>query len=354
MDQATRVRIVVVSLCTVLVWACRSQGIAPEARPSRATAPATSTASANPGPDATTMPAAAVASTPDIERAFGRLYDCVWKAQQTDAFGLLGYTPDYDLVVLEPELFYVLDARTPELYLFTPYFAGGANLQEIMKLRLKAELDAHPLEPEHFPVTLCCGNLDYDVRVPYLPDDPSKPRGYYYLQFSDGTPMVRDELYYGGDHRMHVRRLDESSVSSRPHEVRRFGLARFLPGEPQAKPDFKRHAPPRRPNSVTVLSVTGQKDDGVEYQPSSEERKLWDRTAKGNFSEAAERVLVSVLHRTLSSLPPIHQVGQKSDCWGHLGCDYVYDGETVAGEHEAREAAIRSCKAADEFQLGLF
>jgi hypothetical protein len=349
MDQVTRARIAVASL-SVLAWACKSQELAPEAPPSQATA----TGVAGDSPVAATMTATAALSTLDIERAFDRLYDCVRKAQETGAFSLLGYTPDYDLEMLESELFYVLDARTPELYVFTPYFAGSANLQDIMKRRLKAEQDAHPLEPEHFPVTLCCGSLDYDVRIPYFPDDPSKPKGYYYLQFGDDTPMFRDELYYGGDHRMHVRRHDESSVSSRPHAVRRFGLVRFLPGAPQATPDFRHYVPPHRPNSVTVLSVTGQKDEGVEYHPSSEEKKLWDRTTKGNFSEAAERALVSILHRKLSSLPPIHQVGQKSDCWGHLGCDYVYDEDWVAREREAREAAIRSCKAADELHLGLF
>jgi hypothetical protein len=275
----------------------------PSAAPALSASPTLTAASA-------AVPAVAApltASAPlTVQEGFRRLYDCARKTNYTYYEASFPFVPnrDYELRLLEPDFFYLLDARAPELYLYTPRSSIKADLPRIIKRN---------------------GTSDYGVRVPYLSGETSKPKGYYYLQLRDGRGNV--------------------SLA---------GIDRFLPGAPQSTPDFTNYTPPQQPNGVTLMSVTGQKDSGVEYYPSADEAHLWERSAGGHFSEDAERALVSLLHFMLSNLSPPHEVGQRSDCWGHLGCDYTYDEARVAAERRARSEALRSCKSADESHLGLF
>ncbi len=241
-----------------------------------------------------------------IEEGFRRLYDCARKANDTyyDASYPFAILRDYELRFLERDLSYLLDERGPEIYFYTPRSAAKADLPGIRRRN---------------------GTLDYGVRVPYLAAETSKSKGNYYVQLRE-----------------------------RGGSVQVAGIDRFLPGAPQSTPDFTGYEPPLQPNGVTLTSVTGQRNSGVEYYPLAEERQLWDRDARGHLSEEAERALASLVHFMLSNLSPLHYLGQRTDCWGHAGCTYVCDEARVTAERRARDEAIRSCRSADESHLGLF
>jgi hypothetical protein len=91
---------------------------------------------------------AGAASAPSERAEFSRLYDCA------RALHRAGRSPD--LGFLENDLFYVLDARTPELYLFTPDFAGKSDLARNIRSEVEKVLDANKLGSDPFPFTPCC------------------------------------------------------------------------------------------------------------------------------------------------------------------------------------------------------
>ena len=272
---------------------------------------------------------------------FSQLYDCTRKLQKIGTASNI----DHDLEFLAPDLFYILDSHAPELYLFTPDFAGKADLSVNIKAEIKETLDANQFHS--FPFTPCCqGGFSYNIRIPHL----SLPqKGYYYIRINDPAPAMYDEVYWNGDeHKMHVKRHNEPYIKMGPHYAHSFGIPRFLPGKPQAMPDFTNYKPKEAENGITVTSVPGQEDKGIKYHPLTVENKLWDKTAQNNFSSEAKELLLADIRHRLSHLPKEHKVGQRSDCWGHAGCDYTYDKSYVAEEHTNLIDAVNTCKAVSD------
>ena len=252
---------------------------------------------------------------PCAARDLNPLYECA-RALHRSNFGL-------NLEFLKDDLFYFLDPRTPELYVFTPHFAGKADLARNIQLEIKRTLDAQKVTEFGFPFTPCCqSGFTYHVRLPYS-------QGYFYLTINDPTPVMYDDTYFGADRKMHAVRHATPIMEVGPHDARILGTPRVLA------------------------------DKGVEYLPLSVEGKLWDKQARDNFSAEARDLLVSQIRDGLRTpLGPDHKVGQHSDCWGHAGCDYTYTEEQVAQERQARiktqRDIARSCKAvAGEFHLDL-
>jgi hypothetical protein len=283
-------------------------------------------------------------------RDFTQLYGCIQKLQQAGASS----KPDSDLAFLKNDLFYILEKRTSALYLFTPYFAGNADLAHNIAEEIKRTLDANKIDSNPFPFTPCCQEgFSYNIRIPYSPEDLSEQKGYFYLTINDATPIMYDEVYWDkGAHKMRVVRHDTPFMKVGPHNVSVVGLSRFLAGAPQKMPDFTNYKPEQVENGITITSVSGQIDKGVEYQPLDVEDRLWDSNAQNNFTAEARDLLVSIIQYGLRNLPQGHKIGQKSDCWGHAGCDYTYSEEEVAQEQKTRMEAINSCKnAMDELHL---
>jgi hypothetical protein len=139
------------------------------------------------------------------------------------------------------------------------------------------------------------------------------------MTIDDPTPVMYDETYFDkGDRKMHAVRHEEPFMKVGPHSAR-------ISGVPQRATEAR----------------------SAEYSPLSVEGKLWDKKARDGFSAEAKELLLSKIRDGLhASQPPEHRVGQKSDCWGHAGCDYVYTAEEVGREHEAR---IKTGKDLDRF-----
>ncbi len=291
------------------------------------------------------------------ENGVGQLYDCARKLHQAGA----AYNIDHDLEFLTNDLFYILDGRAPELYIFTPYYAGKADLSAFIKKAVKAELDktAQQVKDQSFLpyFTPCCqGSMSYNIGIPFVPEDPSQQKGYFYLTITDSSPGIYDEVYWvREENKMHVRRHEEPIIKGPPHDARNNGIVRFLPGSMQAMPDFTNYKPKQTENGITITSVTRQIDKGVEYHPLAIDEKLWDKKAQANFSTDGRNILLSYIRYGLHALPLIHKVGQNSDCWGHAGCDYTYNAEGVAREQKIHDEAINSCKVlADDLRVDIF
>jgi hypothetical protein len=291
-----------------------------------------------------------VAQMPTEGYEFSRLYDCSRKSHEANP----AYNADYDLEFLDTDLFYILDRHTPELYLFTPHFAGKVDLPHYMKIAIKAQLDAHKISSSPFPFTPCCqGGLSYHFRIPYFSDDPLKPKGYFYMTINDPTPLIYDEAYFGDDHKMHVKRHDVPIIKVVSFNASVENIPRFLPGVPQSMPDFTDYKPKQVDNFWT--STDWQKDKGVEYDPLDVEGKLWDKNAQHNFLPEAKRLLLADVALRIRTMPPELKEGDRSSCWGHLGCNYTISKEMAADSHKKRSDALDSCKAAaDEFHLDIF
>ncbi len=217
-------------------------------------------------------------------------------------------------------------------------------------MEVQKTLDAHPISAHPFPFTACCqGGFSYSIRIPYSPDDSSAPKGYFYMMISDPTPVMYDEVYYGGDHQMHVKRHDTPLMKVGPYNARGVDMPRFLPGAAQAMPDFTDYKPKQVDNFWTSADAPKK---GIEYHPLVVEEKLWDRHAQNNFSPEAKALLLSDIRQRLRALLKGHKVGQQSDCWGHAGCDWTYSEKQVAGEQKLRSDALNACKPVmDEFHL---
>lgn len=283
------------------------------------------------------------------ENEFSQLYDCTQKLHQVTKNPNI----DYDLEFLAKDLFYILDRRTPEAYIFTPYYAGKADLSLFVTKAVKAELDknAQQVKDQSFPFTPCCQDgITYNIAIPYMPDEPLQEKGYFYLNITDSSPGMYDEVYWVREEKkMHIKRHGEPFMkTTTQHDARNTGIVRFLPGPMQTMPDFTNYKPKETKNGVTITSVTGQINKGVEYHPLVIEEKLWDKKAQGNFSADARNMLIAQIRDALPRLSPIHKIGQQSDCWGHAGCDYTYTAEEVAREQKSHDEAINSCRVVAE------
>jgi hypothetical protein len=278
------------------------------------------------------------AQTSKEKYEFSRLYDCIRKLHHANP----AYNIDYDLEFLDTDLFYILDRQTPELYLFTPYFAGKADLSHNIKIAIKAELDAHKISSHPFPFAPCCQDgFSYNVRIPYFSDDPLKPKGYFYMMITDPTPVIYDEVYFGDDHKMHVKRHGVPIMKVGPHNARGGGFPRFLPGAPQTMPDFTNYKPKQLENYWTRGEMG--KNNGVEYYPLDIEEKLWDKNAQDNFSPEAKKLLIADMALRIKTMPEL-KVGQRSSCWGHAGCDYTISKEEADANNKRCSDALDACK----------
>ncbi|MGZ3745637.1 MAG: hypothetical protein ACXVBQ_17360, partial [Pseudobdellovibrionaceae bacterium] len=114
------------------------------------------------------------------------------------------------LEFIADDLFYILDRHSPALYLFTPYFAGMADLS---------------IDKEEQPIVSFSNNITYNLRIPYFPDNSEERKGYYYMTVTDSVQMIYEQLYYQNGQRR-VKRLDPPQIIG-PHDARSFGLVRF-------------------------------------------------------------------------------------------------------------------------------
>ncbi len=276
-----------------------------------------------------------LAAVTDQEREMGQLYDCARKLNRVHPLSNSGHNVEF----LADDLFYILETSAPVLYVYTPVFAGKSDLAQAKEKEKLPEWDGK------FPYTLQNFNsVRYDMRIPYLPADPGKTPGYYYVNIVDSIQIIHDESYYEAG-KMKIRRLNPPKIIG-SHNLHSSGLARFLPGKPKGMPDFTDWHPKRMENRVTITSVSGQADQGVRYTPLDVERKIWKKSLHGNFSPEAKKILIVVLSFALHHLPPEHKVGEGSGCEGHMGCDWTWNEEMVAQEHIARQDARDTCSAA--------
>jgi len=288
---------------------------------------------------------ACAAQADDNTARLTSLYACANGLQKA---GYSSQDPNYDLGSLKDDFLYILPRREPVLYVYTPYFAGKTDLAQ--------DKDGKSTEmPADIPDNLISGNgsHEYNVRLPYHSQAPDG--GYFYVPFSDYYTTQYHETHWDRDKKvMNVETLRPPKMLT-PHSIREYYLSRFLPGAPQDVPDFTHYKPEEVSNGVTVISVTGQKDNGITYHDLKGAQQWWDKAApEGNFSPEAEKLLVASLDAKLKHPPATHTAGQKADCWGHAGCDYTYSADYVAHEHEVQAAALDACHAAeDKYHFGL-
>jgi hypothetical protein len=251
-------------------------------------------------------------------REFARLYDCSRKLHR----GNPAYNHDHEVEIIAEDLFYSVDKRTPALYLFTPCFAGKADLSGD---KWKPKI---PAWDGKLPYTLQnSDNTFYHVRIPYFPDDPKKTKGYYYMTVTDSIKTIYDQPYYENG-KTRIKRLDPPQIIG-PHNAGVNSPSKFLPGAPQ-------------------------KLKGVEYLSLDIENKLWKKNAPDNYSRKAMDLVYADLASRIRNMPPEHKVGDGSGCPG-AGCNWTWSEAMVAAEHKTRQDALDTCKAVDdEFHLGLF
>jgi hypothetical protein len=143
------------------------------------------------------------------------------------------------------------------------------------------------------PFKPCCqSSLNYNIRIPYFSDDPSKPKGYFYITISDQSPGMYDEVYWDrADHKTKVIRHDKPFTKV-AHHAMIIAAPHYLPGAPQTMPDFTDSKQP---------PIAGQENKKVEYFPLAIEGKLWDKNATTTFSGEAEDKLLSNIRYGLKS-----------------------------------------------------
>jgi len=300
------------------------------------------------------VPNSAAAATDDRVRAFNQLYDCIHKLRQANPTFAMSTINDVGL--LRNDLLYISDRHTPALYLYTPYFAGNADLSHIIEIEIKRTLDAQKLSSNPFPFTPCCqSGFSYHIRIPYFPNDNTQANGYFYLPITDSTARMYDEVYWGADHKMHAIRHDKPYMEVGPADARINNIIHFRAGSPQKIPDFTGDKPEPANDRTITTSPDNHPNKGVEYNPLDVEEKLWDKNAQNNFSAEAKGILLTNIEDGLRTLPLPHKVGQRADCWGHAGCDYTFSEEEVAKEQSERAEVMNSCKYAEsEFHLDIF
>lgn len=270
------------------------------------------------------------------------LYNCISKLESIGAKVPQGY----ELGILKQDLLYILDEDAPELYVYTPSYVGASQLSHDLKQAIRTKLEQKPITANPFPFTPCCQHgVAVNIRIPYKQRGGKTPEGYFYMNLEDPTPMTYDEVYYGADHKMHVKRHDQPmrlDMTNTPHSMRVFGLVRYLKGAPQETPDFSNYKPKTAANAITVLSVEGQPKSGVTYNALETEQQIL-ASGTPHVSRKAVGLLHQMIAYGLQHLLPIHRVGQRADCWGHLGCDYTYTQEEVAAETKAQQEANNAC-----------
>lgn len=278
---------------------------------------------------------------------FRQLYDCSKKLTSISAGSI-----DYDLQFLEKDLLFILDRKNRELYIFTPYFAGKTDLEHD-KSGKKINDDDAQIAANTISVT---GSHEYNIRIPYLPDHGE--RGFYYTTVNDSTSTIYNEIHYVNGKPV-ATHFDPPKLEGWPsdpnikHDARANFLNRFIPGDAQLMPDFRNYKPKLETNGITVTSVTGQKDSGVEYHSLDIEDRLWDKKAP-QYSPAAINLLLANIETRIHNLPPEPKVGDSSGCPG-AGCDWQYTKEMVTAEHNMRMDVLNTCRSvADMYHLDIF
>ena len=98
-----------------------------------------------------------------IDPEYSGIFDCAQK-MYPESMAPFFSNHDYSLVVLDTDLMYILDKKKGKFYVLTPYFTGKTDLLYDKDGKRIGSSNAN----------------SYNVRISYLPSDPSKQRGYYY------------------------------------------------------------------------------------------------------------------------------------------------------------------------------
>jgi len=251
----------------------------------------------------------------NIDPEYNGLFDCT-KKMYPESMSPFFSNHEYSLVVLDADLIYILDEKNGEFYILTPFFTGKTDLTYDKNGSGIEESSTH----------------SYNIRIPYLPPDVSKQRGYYYLTINRS---------YGG------------------HDLNINFPARFIPGDPQTIPDFKK----ARSGSITITSINGVStfDNVEEYHSLAFEDEIW-RTVTNNIQNQPnvilpdiKALLISDIDSRTGTMGPKMKAGERSGCWGHAGCDYTTTQEEADAYNKKRQEAIDTCQAvADKYQVELF
>jgi len=282
-------------------------------------------------------------------RIVTRLYDCSQKLSKIDyyaAFEHKNYTtasdfqPDpkslsaYEASYLAHNLLYILDRYKRTLYIFTPYFAGKADLSHDKK-RQKIEVTERYKLPVLNGVAYDEDTPTYRIRIPYVPDylgqiSQGSSTGSWGVDISRMSPEDAGYFY------LTIRDMSLSGGPLLSHIVL---AAQFLPGSAQDVPDFSHgHGWGEHKN----------------YYSLNVEDRLWDKNAKTNFSSDAQDLLVSHIALRIKALRPLPNIGDTIQICPGAGCTGPYTSEAYEADHQVRQNAMDSCKStADEFHLNL-
>lgn len=161
---------------------------------------------------------------------------------------------EFDVIPLASDEFSILEKTNNTLYLYTPFYAGVAQLE---------------IDESGKPISLAKPDqwLQYNIQIPHL-STKSPGKGVFYMTVND--------LPYAGHH--------DSRVNYPP---------RFLPGDSQVHPDFSKV---KSAGSITITSYPIIPD---EFHPLTIADEIW---SSHTLSSEATTTLAMIIANSISDL----------------------------------------------------
>lgn len=208
----------------------------------------------------------------EVTTTYSSLYQCAKNVLDYSFFS----HDNYETRVLEEDLFFVIDGLENDIYVYTPHYAGGTQMETskegldiaIEKSAPKGVVDYTSPEGEHIKTVNNQGRYQYNLRIPYSPTKSES--GFYYFTVNESR--------YNGKY--------DPRVNYPP---------RFLSGPAQDTPDFSDY------KSNGPITITSYPTEVSRHFSLEIEDDIWKNPENETVGKSAQEILVQTVASKLGA-----------------------------------------------------